>query len=274
MDGTGYRDMPTGMPNATGELGTFNKVATRLSWWKMLATTGHSVATFTSIPVAASNHWSKAPSLGRTVVLVATPARVSESTAFNTINCTPTERRRSVEKIQIRAYRHYVKQGLEVSLDPFKHELRQWVFGSEDFLRQMLLLAEGADEKKYRVTSRRLKSVSAQEVVEATAKVYGVKASDYTKFRCSAAGRDTAAWLCRQWTGTSLEGLSVFFGVEGTGSVSSLVRRAEQRRQRSKDWTTRHVKVEHVLSLNTQHQASPLEKPPQPRSRAETPTAR
>ena len=154
-----------------------------------------------------------------------------------------------------RAYRHYVKQGLEAPVDPFKHELRQWVFGSEGILRRMLLLAEGADEKKHRATSRRLKSVSAQEVVEATAKVHDVKASDYAKFRSSVAGRDMAAWLYRQWTGTGLEGFSVFFGVAGTGSVSNLVRRAEQRRQQSKDWTTRHVKVERLLGLNTQHKA-------------------
>jgi len=90
-----------------------------------------------------------------------------------------------------------------------------------------------------------------QQVVEATAKVKG---SDYAKFRSSAAGW---RWRlgCVVRTSTSLEGLSVFFGIAGTGSVSNLVRPAEQRRQQSKDWTTRRVKVEHLLDLNTQHKA-------------------
>ena len=41
------------------------------------------------------------------------------------------------------AYRQYVKEGLHVPDDAFKKELREWVFGSKDFLRRMLALAEG-----------------------------------------------------------------------------------------------------------------------------------
>ena len=67
------------------------------------------------------------------------------------------------------------------------------MFGSEEFLRRILLLAEGTDEKLRRTTSRRLKAVSAEEVVEAIAKVHGVKAFDYAKFRSTTAGREMAA---------------------------------------------------------------------------------
>jgi len=35
-----------------------------------------------------------------------------------------------------RAYRGFVKEGLEAPEDAFKQHLREWVFGSEDFLRQ------------------------------------------------------------------------------------------------------------------------------------------
>jgi len=43
-------------------------------------------------------------------------------------------------------------------------------------------------------TRRRLKSVSAEEFVEATSKVRGVKASDHAKFTSSAARREIAVW--------------------------------------------------------------------------------
>ena len=42
-----------------------------------------------------------------------------------------------------RSYRKYVREGLGVSGDPFKSELREWVFGSEEFLRRMVALAAG-----------------------------------------------------------------------------------------------------------------------------------
>jgi putative transposase len=154
-----------------------------------------------------------------------------------------------------RAYRRYVKQGRELPENPFKQELREWVFGSEDFLRRMLALAEGDNEKKHRSTSRRLRSVSADEIIQATAAEHGVSGTQYAQFRSRAAGRDMAAWLCRQWTGVTLEELGTHFGVSGTGSVSNLVRRAEQRREKSRSWSTRQHKIEKTLGLKTQHKA-------------------
>jgi chromosomal replication initiation ATPase DnaA len=88
-----------------------------------------------------------------------------------------------------------------------------------------------------------------EEIIHATAREHGVEASDYATFRGRAAGRDMAAWLCRRWTGVSLEK----FGVEGIGSVSNLVRRAEQRRKTSSEWSTRQSKIETSLGLKTQH---------------------
>lgn len=42
------------------------------------------------------------------------------------------------------AHRSYVKEGLSVQEDSSKDELREWVFGSEDFLGRIVALAEGA----------------------------------------------------------------------------------------------------------------------------------
>lgn len=153
------------------------------------------------------------------------------------------------------AYRQYVKEGLHVPDDPFKKELREWVFGSKDFLRRMLALAEGGTGKKHQSASRRIKSVSFGEIIHATALEHGVSDSDYATFRSRAAGRDMAAWLCRQWTGATLEKLGVAFGVNGIGSVSNLVRRAELRRKESRTWSIRQRKIEASLGLKTQHKA-------------------
>ena len=153
-----------------------------------------------------------------------------------------------------RAYRQYVKEGLNFADDPFKKELREWVFGSEDFLRRMVELAEGNSEQRHQSTSRRLRAVSVAEIVDATARAHAVDPSQYAQFRCQAAGRDMAAWLCRRWTGATLQELGPCFGLTGSGSVSNLVRRAEQRRK-SKAWTMRQHEIEQSLSLNIQHKA-------------------
>lgn len=154
-----------------------------------------------------------------------------------------------------RAYRRYVKEGLDFADDPFKKELRDWVFGSADFLRRMVSLAEGDNEPRHQSTSRRLRAVSVAEIIDATARAHNVDPSDYAQFRSGAAGRDMAAWLCRQWTGATLEELGTAFGLRGTGSVSNLVRRAEGRRKESREWIDRQRKIEHTLALNTQHKA-------------------
>ena len=105
------------------------------------------------------------------------------------------------------------------------------------------------------LTSRRIKSVSFGEIIHATALAHEVSDSDHATFRSRAAGRDMAAWLCRRWTGATLKELGVAFGVNGIGSVSNLVRRAEQRRKESRTWSIRQLKIETSLGLKTQHKA-------------------
>ena len=153
------------------------------------------------------------------------------------------------------AYRKYVKDGLNVPEDPFKTELREWVIGSEDFLRRMVGLAEGGNGHRHRSTSRRLKSVSVEEIVTATASAHGVESSEYAVFRSGAAGRDMAAWLCRRWTGATLTELGPSFGLSGTDSVSNLVRRAEKRHKASPKWRRISAQIEASLDLNTEHKA-------------------
>ena len=119
----------------------------------------------------------------------------------------------------------------------------------------MVAKAEVGNPKKHQSTSRRLRSVSAKEIVEATANAHGVSAIDYRQFRSKAAGREMAAWLCRRWSGVTLEELGGFFGISGTGSVSNLVRQAQTRYDQSRSWKAKATKVEHALKLNTQRKA-------------------
>jgi putative transposase len=154
-----------------------------------------------------------------------------------------------------RAYRSYVKEGLVMPEDPFQHELREWVFGSEDFLRRMIALAEGSSRHRHESTSRRLRSVSVKEILAATARHHGVKASQYAAFRSQAAGRDMAAWLCLRWTGASLAELGAAFGLTGTDSVANLVRRADKRHKQSASWRKAGKEIETKLHLNTEHKA-------------------
>ena len=139
--------------------------------------------------------------------------------------------------------------------DPFKHQLREWVFGSEDFLRRMVAVAEGTNRQRHESTSRRLRSVSVKEILWATAARHGVDASQYAAFRSQAAGRDMAAWLCRRWTGATLAQLGPSFGLTGTDSVSNLVRRAEQRYRQSANWRKTATEIEATLHLKTEHRA-------------------
>ncbi len=152
-----------------------------------------------------------------------------------------------------RAYRAYVKQGLITPENPFQHDLREWVFGSEDFLRRMVGLAAETRRQRHQSTSRRLRSVSVEEVLAATASQHGVQPSQYAAFRSQAAGRDMAAWMCRRWTGATLVGLGPYFGLTGTDSVSNLVRRAEKRHKQSASWRRKAEQVEATLGLNTEH---------------------
>ena len=63
--------------------------------------------------------------------------------------------------------------------DTFKRELHKWVFGSDDFLRQMVALAEGSDRNRHQSTSRRLKTVSVTEILSAVALHHEVERAAY-----------------------------------------------------------------------------------------------
>ena len=119
----------------------------------------------------------------------------------------------------------------------------------------IILVAEGNHPHRHHSTSRRLRTVSVNEILSATASEQGVEPSDYSEFRSVAAGRDMAAWSCRRPTGAPLAELGTTFGLEGTGSVSNLARRAEKCHRESATWRATATQIEKALGLNTEHKA-------------------
>jgi hypothetical protein len=146
--------------------------------------------------------------------------------------------------------------------DPFKQQLREWVFGSEDFLRWMIALAEGKDRHRHESTIRRVRAVTVMELHEATALHHGIDRLQYAAFRSAAPGRDMAAWLCRRWTGATLRELGPAFGLTGTDSVSNLVRLTGQQFKVSASWRKRASEIAASLYLNTEQKTRPRRSPP------------
>jgi len=153
-----------------------------------------------------------------------------------------------------RAYRQYVKAGMHSVDNPFSNALRDWVLGSEDFMKRMIALAESQNDVKHRRTSRRLKAIGCDQILSVVAKYHEVDPQEYVGYRSGAAGREMAAYLCRQWTGLSLAKLSVVFGLEHPDSSSNLVRRAKRRAEESLEYQKTITLLETKLGLKTENQ--------------------
>jgi putative transposase len=116
--------------------------------------------------------------------------------------------------IHLNLYRRFVLERLTTTVDnPLKSALREWVVGSEDFLRRMVALAEDADKSKRGRITRRMRTYTIGEIINVVAAAHGVETSEYVGFRSSAAGREMAAMLCRRYTGSTLAELSEAIGL-------------------------------------------------------------
>ena len=153
------------------------------------------------------------------------------------------------------AYRQYVKAGLEVDDNPLAGALRGWVLGSESFLKRAIVLASGEDEQKRHRTARRMKVVTMDVIITETAAYYDLDENEYVGFRCTAAGREIAALLCRRWTGAPLSEISNRFGLSHPDSSSNLIRRATKRMNESKEYLQAIEDIEYNLGLKTENQA-------------------
>ena len=156
------------------------------------------------------------------------------------------------------AYRRYVLKGLGPVENPLNSALRDWVIGSEAFLKRMVAFAEKQDAIHTGRLRRRMKVVTSAEILSKTAAVHGVNLKAYVGFRSSAAGREIAALLCRRYTGVSLATLSASFGLRHPDSASNLVRKAKRREEQSAKYRKIIARIERELGLKTENQVCPL----------------
>ena len=148
-----------------------------------------------------------------------------------------------------------MKSGLGVAENPLTEALSGWVLGSELFLKKAISLAQSDDDKKRQRTTRRLKAVTAEQIISETAAYHDVAPAEYVGFRSAAAGREIAAFLCRRWTGESLSVLSQRFGLAHPDSSSNLIRRAKSRMEKSKQYRQAIDDIEYNLDVKTENQA-------------------
>ncbi|MGB7328963.1 MAG: transposase [Rubripirellula sp.] len=147
------------------------------------------------------------------------------------------------------AYRKFVKAGLNCPGDSTVDRLRDWVYGGEDFLKRMLVLASNDDEEKHHRLARRTSIVTVEQVMSATAKEYGVSVDEYRGFRSPAGGRDIAAYLCRKYTTATLSELSEQFGLGHPDSSSDMVKRARKLVSANAKVGKRVMQIENQLGL-------------------------
>ena len=150
------------------------------------------------------------------------------------------------------AYRKFVNNGLINPVDPRVDRLRDWVYGSEDFLKRVLSLAEGGDAASHGRRVRRLSSISVEDILSATASQFQVTPDEYVGFRRGAAGRDMAAYLCRRYTRVTLRELSERFGLSHPDSASDLIRRGAKRLEESKKMVIQLRAIESKLNVNSE----------------------
>lgn len=152
------------------------------------------------------------------------------------------------------AYRRFVSRGLKDGFEnPLKTALDDWVIGSQDFLKRIVSLAESQSTHKQGTLLRRSRAYSIEEIMQHVACEYGVETSDYVGFRSVAAGREIAAYLCRQLTSSTLAELSDAFGLRHPDSSANLIRRAKKQIHASTSYR-RKVEALQKQFLKTENQ--------------------
>jgi len=105
-----------------------------------------------------------------------------------------------------------------------------------------------------RRTSRRLRAIGCDQILSVVAKYHHFDPQEYVGYRSGSAGREMAAYLCRQWTGMSLAKLSAVFGLEHPDGSSNLVRHAKRRAKESLEYQKIITLLETKLGLKTGNQ--------------------
>ena len=105
----------------------------------------------------------------------------------------------------------------------------------------------GYDAEEFERQIRRSSVITVDDVIENTAKEYGVSPAEYSGFRSSAGGRDVAAYLCRRFTSATLAELSERFGLGHPDSSSDMVKRATKLIKSNREVRKRAKRIEKSL---------------------------
>ncbi len=154
-----------------------------------------------------------------------------------------------------KGYRKFVAEATTSEGDSKVEKLKDWVYGSEDFLKRMLLLAEGDDVQSNERRVRRTSVITVDDVLAATANEYGVAVEDYCEFRSGAGGRDLSAYLCRRYTTATLAELSSRFGLNHPDSASDMVKRAKKLVTENRAIVQRMQRIQKRLGLKPETRA-------------------
>lgn len=92
-------------------------------------------------------------------------------------------------------------------------------------------------------------------MIAETAAYYDLAEQDSSGLRCTAAGHEIAAYLCRRWTGEPLSRVSERFGLSHPDCSSNLIRRAKKRMGESTDYFQAIDEIEYHPGLKTENQA-------------------
>ncbi len=108
-------------------------------------------------------------------------------------------------------------------------------------------MAANDDAEKFERQIRRASVITVADVIESTAKEYGVSPAEYSGFRSGAGGRDVAAYLCRRFTSATLADLSERFGLGHPDSSSDMVKRATKLIESNSEVRKRAKRIEKSL---------------------------
>jgi hypothetical protein len=154
----------------------------------------------------------------------------------------------------VRAYRRYVAQGWGGGHeDPRKGAGGDWVSGTNEFFKRMVAIAEGEDPPSRGHIARRLKAYTTDEILEVVAHAHDTDASQYSKFRSPAPGREMAALLCRRYTGCTLAELSAAFGLGHPSSSANLVFAGKTRKREFSQCRQKMLDVENMMQQNIEN---------------------
>jgi chromosomal replication initiation ATPase DnaA len=127
-----------------------------------------------------------------------------------------------------RAYRRFVEQGLtEPPESPFRNAAFGWLLGSQSFVDRIRKRMKRPHFDDDVPLARRIANLEPETVIATVADYYGISPASFQRRRSGDDRRDVAAYLARRLTITTLRELAGVFGLTHPGSVSNLLRRAE-----------------------------------------------